>query len=78
MTTAVKKTISLPPDLAKLADELAHAEGKSLSAVFQDLLRAFRAEHLKGELREMQDYWQRKAREKGVMTQKDLDRYLGK
>jgi isopentenyl diphosphate isomerase/L-lactate dehydrogenase-like FMN-dependent dehydrogenase len=78
VTTAVKKTISLPPELAKVAEELARAEGKSLSAVIQDLLRAVRAEHLKGELRGIQDYWQKKAREKGVLTEKDLERHLGR
>lgn len=78
MTTAVKKTISLPPELAKVAEELASAEGKSVSAVFQDLLRAARAERLKGELHAIQGYWSRKAKEKGLLTQEDLERYLGR
>ena len=39
MGTAVKKTISLPPDLARDAEALARAEGKTLSAVIQDALR---------------------------------------
>ena len=36
MGTAVKKTISLPPDLARDAEALARAEGRTLSAVIQD------------------------------------------
>ncbi len=75
MGDAVKKTISLPPELAREAEEIARAEGKSLSAVIQDALRATRATRLKGELRAIQDYWSRKAKEKGLFTEKDLERY---
>jgi metal-responsive CopG/Arc/MetJ family transcriptional regulator len=78
MGTAVKKTISLPPDLAREIEEMARAEGKTLSAVVQDALRVARAARLKGELRSIQGYWSRKAKEKGVLTEKDLERYLGK
>lgn len=78
MATAVKKTISLPPDLATEAEILAREEGKTLSAVIQDALRLARQERLKRELRGMQGYWSRKAREKGILTEKDLERYLRK
>jgi len=44
MATAVKKTISLPPDLAGEIEMIAEAEGKTLSAVVQDALRATRKE----------------------------------
>lgn len=78
MSSAVKKTISLPPDLAKEAEEVARAEGKTLSAVVQDALRAARRTRLKTDLRGIQGYWSRKAREKGLLTEKDLERYLRK
>jgi predicted transcriptional regulator len=78
MGSAVKKTISLPPDLAMEAEELARAEGKTLSAVIQDALRAARTTRLKGELRGIQGYWSRKAKEKGILTEKELQRYLRK
>ncbi len=78
MRMAVKKTISLPADLAREAEELARNEGKSLSAVIQDALRASRAKRLKRELRTLQDYWSRKAREKGILTEDDLKRYLSR
>ncbi len=78
MGDAVKKTIFLPPELAREAEEIARAEGKSLSAVIQDALRPTRATRLKGELRAIQDYWSRKAKEKGLLTEKDLERYLSK
>ncbi len=76
MPAAVKKTISLPADLARGAEELARAEGKTLSGVIQDALRLASIERQLQELRSMQGYWSRKARDKGILTEKDLDRYL--
>jgi metal-responsive CopG/Arc/MetJ family transcriptional regulator len=76
MSTAVKKTISLPEELAREAEEIARAEGKTLSGVIQDALRVVRAERLKQELKQSQNYWSRKAKEKGILSNKDLDRYL--
>jgi len=78
MTTAVKKTISLPPDLAREAEELARAEGKTVSGVIQDALRSSRAVRLKKELKNIQGFWSVMAKEKGILTEKDLNRYLGK
>ena len=75
---AVKKTISLPADLAKEAKGIARAEGKTLSTVIQDALRAARAMRLKGELRTMQSYWRKKAKLKGVRTENDLERLLNR
>lgn len=78
MGSAVKKTISLPADLAREAEEIARAEGKTLSAVVQDALRAARAARLKTELRAIQGHWSRKAKEKGLLTEKDLERFIRK
>ena len=76
MGTAVKKTISLPPKLAKEVEDISREEGKSLSAVIQDALRLARKERVKKEFYQIQDYWSRKAKEKGILTEKDLERYL--
>ncbi len=76
-TTAIKKTISLPPDLAKEAEDIARSEGKTVSAVIQDALRRARTARLKRELKGIQHYWSRKAKEKGILTEKELRRYLG-
>jgi metal-responsive CopG/Arc/MetJ family transcriptional regulator len=76
MGMAVKKTISLPSDLAKEAEEIARSEGKTLSAVIQEALRLARVERLKTEFLGMQGYWSRKAKEKGILTEKDLERFL--
>jgi metal-responsive CopG/Arc/MetJ family transcriptional regulator len=76
MGTAVKKTISLPPKLAKEVEDISREEGKPLSAVIQDALRLARKERIKKEFYQIQDYWSRKAKEKGILTEKDLERYL--
>ncbi len=76
MGTAVKKTISLPPGLAKEAEETARAEGKTLSAVVQDALRLARKTRLGQELEELQGYWSRRAKERGLLTEDDLARHL--
>jgi hypothetical protein len=73
---AVKKTISLPPDLAEEAENIAREEGKTLSAVIQDSLRLRRRQRLAGELRDIQGYWSARAKEKGILTEEDLARYL--
>ena len=76
MRSAVRKTISLPAALARDAEALARAQGKSLSAVIQDALRQARIDRRLQELRGIQGYWSRKARESGILTERDLERYL--
>ncbi len=76
MTIAIKKTISLPPDLARAAEEMARAEGKTLSAVVQDALREARSARLREELGALQGYWSRRAKEQGIVTEDDLKQYL--
>jgi hypothetical protein len=76
MPTAVKKTISLPPDLAREVEETAREEGKPVSAVIQDALRLAKRERLKREFYQLQNYWSRKAKEKGILTERDLEGYL--
>jgi len=76
VANAVKKTISISADLARDAEALARAEGKTLSAVIEDALRQSRIERRAQELRGLQGYWNRKARDKGILTEQDLERYL--
>lgn len=74
--SAVKKTVSLPPDLARAAEQIARAEGKTLSGVVQDALRDARAKRLRQELEGLQGYWSRKAKERGILSEEDLERLL--
>ena len=76
MGNVVKKTISLPAALAREAEALARAENKTLSAVVQDALRQSRIERRLQDLRGVQGFWSRKARDKGILTERDLERYL--
>jgi metal-responsive CopG/Arc/MetJ family transcriptional regulator len=76
MGAIVRKTISLPVDLAREVEALAKAEGKTLSAVIQDALRHSRINRRLQALRRLQGYWSRKARERGILTEQDLERYL--
>ncbi len=76
MGSAVKKSISLPPELAKEAEDTARTEGTTLSAVIQGGLRLSRAARMRNGLRDLQGYWSRIAKQKGLMTEKDLERFL--
>ena len=76
MAIAVKKTISLPPDLAKEVETIASEEGRTVSSVIQDALKTARKIRLESEFYQIQDYWSRKAKEKGILTEKDLEKYL--
>jgi len=76
MGAAVKRTISLPAELAQEAEALARAEGKTLSGVIQEALRQARIGRRQQELRDVQGSWSRKARERGLLTEQDLERYL--
>ena len=48
----------------------------TLSAVIQDALRSACIERRLQELRGIQGSWSRKARERGLLSEQDLERYL--
>jgi metal-responsive CopG/Arc/MetJ family transcriptional regulator len=76
MANAVKKTISLPEDLARETEAFARAEGKTLSGVIQDALRSARIQRRLQDLRGIQGHWSRIARDRGILTESDLARHL--
>lgn len=76
VSKAVKKAISLPADLAAEVEAIARDENRSLSAVVQDALRAFKRSRLRGEFRDLQGYWSNRARAAGVLSERDLERLL--
>ena len=78
MASAAKVTISLPRDLLAEAETIAKAEGKTLSAVIQDLLREARARRFGDQFREVQGFWSAMAKAKGILTDKDLERLMKK
>ena len=68
--------MTLPADLARELEALAKAEGKTFSAVIQDALRKARITRRGEELRGLQGYWSRRARDQGLLREEDLERYL--
>ena len=63
--------------MARKLEAQARAERKNVSGVIQGLWQA-RWRRLRNELHQMQTYWSRKAKEKGILSERDLERYLGK
>lgn len=57
---------------------MAREEGKTVSALIQEALRIAKRERLTSKFFETQQYWTRKAKEKGILTEGDLQKYLAK
>ena len=66
MATTVKKSISLAPELARAAEQRPRDSGKKPSAA-----------RFGNELKTLQGYWSLRAKERGILTEEDLERYLG-
>ena len=66
----------MPADLAADAEAIAREENKSLSAVVQLALCALKRSRLHSEFRELQGYWSARARAKGVLSARELERLL--
>jgi len=78
MATAPKRRLVLPAALSKELDQLARREGESALAVLKDLVLENKHNRLEQELRAIQAYWRKKAKAKGILTARDLQRYLTK
>ena len=78
MATAAKRQLALPAALSKELDQLARREGKSTVAVLQDLVSENKHNRFGQEYRAIQGYWRKKAKAKGILTTRDLQRYLAK
>ena len=69
-------TISIPPAVAEEYDRLARATAKNRSELFREMFETYRrtrGEELFGDL---QRYGSRKARERGVRTERDVERLV--
>lgn len=78
MATATKRQLAIPAALSKELDQLARREGKSQLAVLQDLVSDNKHKRLEQEFKAIQGYWSKKAKAKGILTARDLQRYLTK
>ena len=78
MATVARRQLTLPVALSKELDQLARRNGKSTVAVLQDLVSENKHNRLEQEFRATQGYWSKKAKDKGILTARDLQRYLTK
>lgn len=63
---------------SKALETIAREEGKTVSAIIQEALHLAKRERVKKGVRAVQDYWSRKAKARGIVTERDLKRYLAK
>jgi hypothetical protein len=78
MATAAKRQLAIPAALSKELNQLARREGKSALAVLQDLVSENKHNRLQQEFKVIQGYWSKKAKAKGILSARDLQRYLAK
>ena len=78
MATTAKRHLALPLALSRDLERLARRKGKSAVAVLQDLVTENKQNRLAREFKQIQGYWGKKAKEKGIITARDLKRYLAK
>ncbi len=78
MPTAPKRQLAVPAALSRELEQLARREGKSPLEGLQDLVLENKHNRLEQEFRAIQGYWSKKAKAKGILTARDLQRYLAK
>jgi len=69
-------TISIPPRLAREYDRLAQASAKNRSQLFREMFELYRQSQDEEALQSLQRYGRRKARERGILTERDVERLV--
>ena len=72
----VAVTISIPPRLAEDYDRLARSTAKNRSQLFRDMFELYRQRREEEALQSLQRYGRRKARERGILTERDVERLV--
>jgi predicted transcriptional regulator len=72
----VAVTISVPAEVAADYDRLARATAKDRGRLFQEMLALYRQRQEEAALRRLQRYGRRKARERGILTERDVERLV--
>ncbi|MGB7575190.1 MAG: ribbon-helix-helix protein, CopG family [Thermodesulfobacteriota bacterium] len=75
-TRRVAVTISLPPEMAKDYEKIAKQEAKNKSQLFRDMFLLYREKTLEREFFDLQRYGAKMARQKGILTEKDVERIV--
>ena len=78
MATTAKRRLALPITLSRDLERLARRKGKRVVAVLQDFVTENKQDRLAQEFTQVQGYWSKKAKAKGIITARDLKRYLSK
>ena len=72
----VAVTISIPPAVVKEYDRIARATGKNRSELFQEMFDTYRRARGEEVFAELQRYGAQKARERGIRTERDVERLV--
>jgi metal-responsive CopG/Arc/MetJ family transcriptional regulator len=72
----VAMTVSLPPEIAEDYERVAQQQAKSKSQLFRDMFFLYKQRTLETEFFELQRYGTRMAREKGILTEEDVERIV--
>ena len=71
-------TVSLPPEMARKFEKLAKEQSKNKSQLFREMIQSYQKSRLEEEFFEIQRYGTRRARGKGVLTEKDVEKIVFK
>ena len=72
----VAMTVSIPPEIAEDYEKIAEQEAKNKSQLFRDMFLLYKEKACEKEFFELQRYGTRKAKEKGIITEKDVERIV--
>ena len=72
----VAMTISVPPDIAKEYDKLARQQVKNKSQLFRDMFTLYQTRALEEKFFELQREGVTLARQKGILTEEDVERIV--
>lgn len=72
----VAVTISIPPAVAEEYDRLARATAKNRSELFREMFDTYRRTRGEELFNDLQRYGSRKARQRGVRTERDVERLV--
>lgn len=74
--TATTIGFSVPPELAAEVERMAHAEGRSKSELFREMVRVYRRERELMAFEDLAAYGRDKARGTGALTEDDVERLI--
>jgi metal-responsive CopG/Arc/MetJ family transcriptional regulator len=74
--SAVTIGFSVPPEMAAEVERMAILEGRSKSALFRDMFRAYSEQRQLEIFEELSEYGRKRAEERGVRTEADVERLI--